>query len=144
MTSFMPWSSAAVMPYPSMKMKMNLMSLQRSRKTLKNHKFPSGNHHRKETSTSPIKILGTENRYIPLYTQIDTLSTEEEFDRMPQPKLDCLDKPLMCGCEVAKEVETTENLNSIVVGSLEAGIRLFLGLGYYNFMPIIDDRTIAQ
>ena len=126
MTSFMPWSSAAVMPYPIMKMKMNLMSLQRSKKTLKNHKFPSGNHHRRETSTSPIQILGTDDRYYlyfsSLYTQIDILSTEEEFDRMSQPKLDCLDKLLMCGCEVAKEVETAKHLNSFVVGPLEAGI----------------------
>ena len=41
-TSFMPNSSAAVMPYPRTKMKINLISLQISRNTEKNHRLPSG------------------------------------------------------------------------------------------------------
>ena len=38
---------------------------------------------------------------------------------MAQPKLDSIEKLLISGCEVAKEVETTKHLDSFVVGSLK-------------------------
>ena len=60
MTSFIPCSSAAVIPYPITKMKMNFMSLQRSVNAPKNQRFPSGNCVLKAASTTPIHRLGTE------------------------------------------------------------------------------------
>ena len=59
MTSFIPSSSAAVIPKPMTKIKINLMSLQISVAQPKNHKLPSGKIQRSETSTIPIHILGT-------------------------------------------------------------------------------------
>ena len=45
--------------------------------------------------------------------------TKEELCRVTQPELDSIDKLLISGCGVAKEVKTTKHLNSFVVGSLE-------------------------
>ena len=73
MTSFMPWSSAAVMPNPITKMKMYLTSLQRSVKTLKKPSGSSGNHHLSDTSTTPIQTLGTGyNNNITCEIQVNT------------------------------------------------------------------------
>ena len=45
--------------------------------------------------------------------------TQKKSDWMTQPEHDCFDKLGVGGSEVAKEVETSEDLNRFVEGSLE-------------------------
>ena len=59
MISLIQKSSAAVIPNPITKMKINLMLLQWSNRNPKNHSCPSGKLLLSASSTSPIQTLGT-------------------------------------------------------------------------------------
>ena len=143
MTSFMPWSSAAAIPNPITKMKMNLKSLHRSVNTPKNQRFPSGNQDLSNNSASPIQMLGTEERefFIDWGINMNNILniTEEEFDWMSKPEFHSLYERHIVRSQISEEVKTGQGLDDFTEGSFETEIVLVLRkrISSFWYTPIL-------